>query len=143
MIRILDRFCLGKPFKACSYSIIYEAADLRIQKSCLCKVYEYGRLSPHEAAVLHREVALIKRLRHPLLVHYLSVLHDRAGQRYFLFMEQVKQETLSQYIRRRKALIGARTFQNGASGIYYLSSLIFYLIYTMLGPIMTRLYFMH
>lgn len=104
MIRILDRFCLGKPFKACSYSIIYEAADLRIQKSCLCKVYEYGRLSPHEAAVLHREVALIKRLRHPLLVHYLSVLHDRAGQRYLLFMEQVKQETLSQYIRRRKAL---------------------------------------
>ncbi|EFO64380.1 Kinase, NEK [Giardia lamblia P15] len=104
MIRILDRFCVGKPFKTCSYSIIYEAADLRIQKSCLCKVYEYGTLPPHEAAVLHREVALIKRLRHPLLVHYLSVLHDHAGQRYFLFMEQIKQETLGQYIRRRKAL---------------------------------------
>ena len=104
MIRILDRFCLGKPFKTCTHSIIYEAIDLRVQKSCLCKVYEYSRLSSREAAVLHREVGLIKRLRHPLLIQYLSVLHDHVGQRYLLFMEQIKQETLSQYIERRKRL---------------------------------------
>lgn len=104
MIRILDRFCLGKLFRTCAHSTIYEAADLRIQKSCLCKVYEYGRLPPREAAVLHREVRLIKQLRHPLLVHYLSVLHDHVGQRYLLFMEHIKQETLAQYISRRKGL---------------------------------------
>lgn len=104
MIRILDRFYLGKIFKKCGHSVIYEAVDLRIQKSCLCKVYDYGKLPPQEAIVLHREISLLKKLRHPLLIRYLSVLHDHAEQRYLMFMEHIRQETLTQYIRRRRSL---------------------------------------